>query len=1137
MSAEKKFTWRDWFLTGVFCFSLVLIGLHLFLFSDSSGRLFAKRIQHAVENEDRVLHDTKKNLSYYLDSLSHDSFIFSELYDVSFDNDIYVFYGDSIVFWNNNILQPKLLRKRVPVDCDTLVHLNSGDYLVVSGSQSGYSYYCYRLINSTYSFENDFFESKFQILSGNRQIQLTSSPDDSTYPLYSSSGQLLTYFRIQTPSSLAKETPWTLAIYIVVLILSVYLLVLRRIPVFSSSKSSTFQIYLPLFCFLLFFVVAVLGFKALFRYGFEQGFFIPGSLSVGKVIIYYFLSFLFFITVLLLINKLFSKFADSMGKTWIPFTCFTVLFLGLALALHFHWITFMLGCFMMIAFIGTFALKLRSKFLPLVIQLVFWSLLLTHLYSQEYTRFEEQGIRKLAETLGQERDPDFENSYHHFLEVAQHDTTFFSTVLSDDVMEEVAEDYIRSFLFDTVMNQYNVKLTLCNPGAELIVAPFDLVSDCMGYFQDKVNNNHGVDLGEGLAFLDYNTLDPSYLSMINILVNDSITDMSLFLEFSKPIAPQSYGLMNLLQNGSSTLPPNTSVACYEDGLLVYKYGSHVYPNYLLKYKNDDFSYGPKTKHYSHEVENSKVLVISVERRGFLLNLLPFVFFFVVLLILYLLVYFMVFMNSRNATLSRKFQMIILGTLAVAFFIVGPVSVFYMRKVYTDKSNDYYYERSRTLLQNISSEVDFSSLKHVGFNYGLDRILKRYSETFYTDINVYGLNGKLLSTTSPDLQEMQLQASLMNAEAYQSMQGEKSIYFIHDEQLGQATYPSAYISVMDGMGNGLAYLNIPHFSGRSGLRNEIVNFILTYVNIILLFTIFLIFPIILLLTRRVTFPLHELQDKLANIDITKPNELLEWKSKDEIGELVDVYNAKVVELEQQVEELKRNYTESAWRSAARQVAHEINNSLTPMRLSMQLLEKSVADHAEDLEDRIKRTSVTLIEQIDALTNIASEFSRYAKLPENHLEPLDLAELLHHVTNLYNNEDNIDVQFSYDKNQSYIFNGDKTNLNSVFSNLIKNATQAIGSKPNGLIEVVLEATENSYHISVKDNGKGIKEEDKKMIFLPNFTTKSSGSGIGLSLTYNNVVSLGGTISFKSQEGEGAEFIIEFPKNINDSIITPN
>jgi nitrogen fixation/metabolism regulation signal transduction histidine kinase len=301
--------------------------------------------------------------------------------------------------------------------------------------------------------------------------------------------------------------------------------------------------------------------------------------------------------------------------------------------------------------------------------------------------------------------------------------------------------------------------------------------------------------------------------------------------------------------------------------------------------------------------------------------------------------------------------------------------------------------------------------------------------------------------------------------------------------------------------------------------------LTYINIILLI-IFGFLPVVLIITRRVTDPLVRLQEKMRLVDINKSNEKLEWKSKDEIGALIDQYNQLIEELEKSAAELKRTTTESAWRGVARQVAHEIKNSLTPMRLSVQMLQHNI-ENGQVTPEQMQRTANTLIEQIDALSDIASSFSRYAKLPENHPQPLDLAELVGNVVNLYNNIENITFNYQVEPETDFTFNGDKTNLNSAVGNLVKNAVQAIGNKPDGKIDVTLQSTKESFVIAVKDNGKGIKEEDKKMIFVPNFTTKTGGSGVGLSLTYNIVQLAGGTISFESQEGEGAKFTIKLPR----------
>ena len=368
----------------------------------------------------------------------------------------------------------------------------------------------------------------------------------------------------------------------------------------------------------------------------------------------------------------------------------------------------------------------KNKVLLMLSQFVLWGVLLTLLYDRECTRFENQQIQELAVNLSNERDYEFEQSYYQFLTAAEEDTTFFTTVLSNDIMDEVAKDYMRSFLFDSVMNQYEVSLTLCTPGLELEVQPEDVITDCKNYFYDKIEKNHGEDLGYGLCFLDYNSLDPSYLSMINILEHDSIVpDVMLYLEFSKPIAPQGFGLPKLLQSSQNILPLDYSVACYSDSLLIYKYGSYVYPNYLSGYKHyiNDFSYGKKLKHYTYQADDSKVIAITTPRRNWMTITAPFVVFFFFLLILFLPVFIVGdgrFNNTIRNTLSYKFQMMVLIALGVSFLVVGPVSVLFMRSQYTQKAEDYHFERICTLMMDITSEVDFSFLKEPGFKYELDK---------------------------------------------------------------------------------------------------------------------------------------------------------------------------------------------------------------------------------------------------------------------------------------------------------------------------------------------------------------------------------------------------------------------------------
>lgn len=1086
----KRRLWVPWVLWSLLLGSFLVLGWFLFCLTDASDGFFARRVQSTVQRLDKGMVAFQNELATHQD-VTQLLTTSDPRYSYFQQQAALLYQEDSLLFWNTNQVDPRLLRKRVPVPVDTIVHLNNADWLIRSFSQEDCSVFLLSLLSTDYPIENDYFVNRFQPSLLQWRVRFLADEVPGSYPVLSPSGKLLSYFVLSPTGGLRSLGHGLPLVCLLLLICCAYLLCCRwivtRVPV-SSPPAHTHKLgfLLSVLATLLVVVLVVFAFKGLCRFFFDQGFFIPDAMRFDHCFLWLFLFLLLLLTLVLLLKRLFLRFHPYAPRNELYFMVLLLMLLGV---------------------------------------------LLTWFYDKEYSRFENRQVQSLARDLAEERDPEFEASYRRFLAVAPHDTTFFTTLLTEDVMEAVAEDYLRSFLFDSVMNQYNVSATLCYPGMELVVQPSDEVVECGEFFLTKVLEHHGIDLDDGLYFLDYNTLDPSYLSTFNFMVGDSVSKRTVYLEFSKPIAPQGFGLPKMLQHDNSLLPLDYSVACYQDSLLVYKYGPYVYPNYLSDYQHqpNDFYYGRRLKHYTYLNEEGKLVAVSLPRRDWKQVTTPFVVFFLILLTLFLFVYFAGGVRRYyplSNTLSNQFQMLVLIALGLSFLVVGPVSVFYMRTFYTQKSQDYHFERIRTLLLDITGEVDFSFLRQPGFKYELDGILKHYSETFFTDINLYGLDGKMLATTSPELLDLHLQSSLMDAEAYHNLQGEKSLYYIHDEQLGKAVYQSAYLPIQDADGNNLAYLNTPYFSSRSELRSEILNFLLTYINIIFVFVTGIL-AFLLYKTRRLTDPLTRLQEKMRQIDLNKSNELLEWKSKDEIGELVNQYNQLVVELEKSAAELRRTTTESAWRGVARQVAHEIKNSLTPMRLSIQLLQRNI-EQGQATPEQIQRTTNTLIEQIDALSDIASSFSSYAKLPENHPQLFDLAELVGNLVNLYDNEENIEIRYDHDPAHDYTYNGDKTNLNSAVGNIIKNATQAIGNAPNGLIEVRLLDQGNRYVISVKDNGKGIKEEDKNMIFLPNFTTKSSGSGVGLSLTYNIVKAAGGTITFDSREGEGAEFVIELPKS---------
>lgn len=923
---------------------------------------------------------------------------------------LYVFHNDSLLYWNNNLVGPKLIRRKVQVGNDTICNLLTGDYYVHTFIKGNLNYYIFKLVNTTYRLENNYFENNFIPLSRFFESKVRFA-ENGAFEIQSSCGKHLTNCQIEKVS--LRRSCWIVvgSVSLILFIIAITLFIPRNKP--ASNKIQKFKV----------------------EYG------------IAAIIL-----------------------------------------------------------------VATTA---------------------TYLYYDHNRKKENAEMAAMAERLLQKRDADFENSYQNFAEEIKTDSSFHEILFAEsNVLAEVVLGYSKELLFDETMKGYHATLTICAPDDFINIQPEDTIANCDDFFLEKLAKNSKKRVGDGLYFMDYNTLDPNYLGKIRMFSADSLQQRSLYFEFYNPIAPEGFGFPRLLQEKNSEKPYDYSVASYRDKILSYKYGKYIYPNFLkdINAKDHEFTYGHLYKHYTIDNGDNNVLIISTPKKGWSEITGPFALFFLGLMLPYLFVYWLLKPKKEKPWKDRSFrhrlQTVIFVTLGVAFLAIGPVSVVYMRSLYNQKTASAQFETTRTLALEMKNNIDFEQLIGNASRDTWSEIMQHYANTFFTDLNLYSLDGKLIATTRPEIYELTLQAPIMNAEAYQNMFRNKALYYTHKEQLGKGVYESVYLPITDARGGTLAYINTPYFSSETDFQKEIKAFMLTYINIILvLLGVALVF--VMVITKRLTQPLSLIQNKLGDIKIDQKNEPIEWKRNDEIGALVKQYNQLIVELEKSAAELKRTTAESAWRDVARQVAHEIKNSLTPMRLSVQLLQRNI-ENGKATPEQTERTANTLIEQIDALSDIASSFSRYAKLPENHPQPLDLAELVGNVVNLYDNKENIAFKYLYDQTKDYTYNGDKTNLNSAVGNLVKNATQAIGMKEEGKIDVRLESRETNFVIAVKDNGKGIKEVDKSRIFLPNFTTKTGGSGVGLSLTYNIVQAAGGTISFESQEGEGAEFIIELPKN---------
>ena len=297
-----------------------------------------------------------------------------------------------------------------------------------------------------------------------------------------------------------------------------------------------------------------------------------------------------------------------------------------------------------------------------------------------------------------------------------------------------------------------------------------------------------------------------------------------------------------------------------------------------------------------------------------------------------------------------------------------------------------------------------------------------------------------------------------------------------------------------------------------------------VNIYFLLTLLTMF-LTLLIANRITAPLRMIKDKISKISILKTNELIEWNGKDELGGLIQEYNKKVKELSENALKLAQAEREGAWKEMAKQVAHEIKNPLTPMKLNIQHFQMLWSQlNEQEKNERFTVFSKNLMEQIDTLTAIASQFSNFATLPEAKINAIDLIPLLQSSLGVYEGTESIKIIFKTELKIANIL-ADKNQIIRVFNNLIKNAIQAIPDDKKGELIVCLNSIDNNFTIAFKDNGTGIPSEIQEKIFQPNFTTKTSGMGLGLAMVKRLVENNNGEIWFETQLDIGTTFYLNF------------
>jgi two-component system, NtrC family, nitrogen regulation sensor histidine kinase NtrY len=396
------------------------------------------------------------------------------------------------------------------------------------------------------------------------------------------------------------------------------------------------------------------------------------------------------------------------------------------------------------------------------------------------------------------------------------------------------------------------------------------------------------------------------------------------------------------------------------------------------------------------------------------------------------------------------------------------------------------------------------------------------KVFGADLSVYSTQGLLLATSREQVFASGLLGRRMPAAAYGALAIDGLDLLLMNEHIGRAQYRSAYAPIRDERGEVHAFLALPYFARGGEMEDEQASRTAAIVN---LFVVLFVLSALVgaLLSNWVAMPLRALEEGLQHVRLGEENRTIAYRGKDEIGRLVAVYNSKVEELRESAEKLAQSERENAWKRMAQQVAHEIKNPLTPMKLGIQHFQRTWEASAPDAKQKLDRFAGSMVEQIDALGRVAGDFSRFAQMSAANETLLDLNEVVRSTVALFaNGTTNITLTTT---GPVYV-KADREHLLRVFNNLVTNAVQAIPEGMQGRVEVIISAAGDNARVEVRDNGSGIPADIRDRIFEPNFTTKSSGMGLGLAMVKGMVEQAGGSVSFNARAEQGATFMVSLP-----------
>lgn len=787
-------------------------------------------------------------------------------------------------------------------------------------------------------------------------------------------------------------------------------------------------------------------------------------------------------------------------------------------------------------------------------QFILWLLILTVSVTALLVQFNNQremgGRMQLAIKLSKQKDPTLEFNLGMLDTSIVRDSQIIAYYRNPDNQDEAyLSHHLRSTYFPNLQNKYDLRFFYYDD-AGATMGSSDTVDRKANFDLMLLHGSEPTSV-PNLFYHEVSFTDFSYIARLRLLDPGIDSTLGYLYYQLKPKAIKQETLYpKLLMKSEDNQFQNKlnvySYAVYDHLKLVYNRNDYPFPLHLsmkdVPLNEFRFTTDGGYSLLWYKPAKDKLVVVVRHSRMFLEAITLFAYMFCIFLLLILIFRIVRFLvRSRmkpkvlkeffNFSMRTRVHAIIIFIVVFVFIILAFSTISFFIRRYNAEHREQLSSGMNILLTSIQrSFQDYrpfnenESLEDPVFQAGLRQRIQDIADTHGVDINIYDLDGNLRISTQNLIYENGLLSYKMDPTAYYKLIYLHQVQVIQKEQVGNLQFLSSYAAIRDDKGQTLAIFNQPYFASQVDLKQEISNFLVTLINLNAF--IFLLSGLLaLLLTNSITRSFTLIREKLKEVNLSGTNEEIPWNRDDEIGELVKEYNKMVQQLSVSAEALAKSEREGAWREMARQVAHEIKNPLTPMKLSLQHLQRAIDQDSPRAYKLTKEVAGTLIEQIEHLSQIASDFSAFANITYANNESVLLSEILQTVTMLHNGYEQVNVRYRNSEDSLYVY-ADRTQLNRLFTNLILNAMQSIPEGRGGRVDVSTKTSETTVTVQVADNGTGIPEDIRSKIFTPNFTTKSSGTGLGLAMCKNIVEQMQGSIWFETTDGKGTTFFVTLP-----------